>query len=891
MWLKERALEATNSDKQIEGASYMTTREKKGVQTASTVEAIRMASASILGTTTSRGYPLGSATGSGSMMEENSETVAMNITPLIFSLRDALVASENLNLLSLEWDLESAPSPEVLPETLIIAGGISGNVAAHICALSWEKGVIDPFKMDSYIGGLAKKISDIEKAVIGNEMDYETEGLRVLKRFSNRFNSVTFVEMLDRQFQETWDTQKLKTENVDIETILRFKYRDDFSSNPPGPRIQKRTSVEFKLPSSDEGSKLEHFKHRLVSPQGLDAITSRIPDMGRAILTELNEYAYSIEEVDIARATIAAFTAFLGKDEIRVGEVGNLVASTPQFVEMMNAVTLTFGDILEAHANSGAKMTLDSHQETITSSINSKTSEMEPLQVGYAKALLEHMMSSIRREFPITGEIRAWQLKASLSYFTAFTKRVLGYITHDLGQFLLITGVKKVLRGTLQTFREESEAEGMDPTEQSLFHKFFTELYSLLTAIIDRKSFGVSEESSIESLVESITQDISDEFKKIDLWDLIGFTDLAEIARIELENYQPNADTGVTKESLVELLERFDTFVSETLPDVGDTLISKNVFSEAIDCSVSGSPDLPAFYRTLIDQETEKPDVWTNEANLWIEELSGNIEASMSLSAQLLEFLKLAYNRLGEGATPESVLGRIRAATERHEVKYKSKVSEWDEICKQIYEENTPVRENNAKRQALIEAAIRSFESDTKSYEETLAAYRQLLAEYEAQLEPTDLPKPIEPVHPESLESRKKKIDTDVPEMTEKPHPAKPEPSQEMFTYTALRDLLDNKLNKMKRSQQRMEKVFTLKLRALKSEGTSIAEDISIGVSTEFLEYLMSASIRKLGRLLPRAQRAYLRDPDDSSLVYLVTFEFLEEDLLVSIGSNFLRRE
>ncbi|MDF1540525.1 MAG: hypothetical protein P1Q69_16635 [Candidatus Thorarchaeota archaeon] len=865
----------------------MSQGEKRKIQTPSTVEAIRMASASILGTTTSRGYPLGSATGSGSMMEENSETVAMNITPLIFSLRDALVSSENLNLLSLEWDLESAPGSEVLPETLIIAGGISGDVASHICALSWEKGVIDPFKMDNYIGGLAKKISYIEKAIIGNDLDYETDGIRVLKGFSDRFNSVTFVEMLDRQFQETWDTQKIKAENVDIETILRFKYRDDFSSNPPGPKIQKRTSVEFKLPSSDEVNKLEHFKHRLVSPQGLDAITSRIPDMGRAILTELNEYAYSIEEVDIARATIAAFTEYLGKDEIRVGEVGHLVTLAPIFVEMMNTVTLVFGDILEAHANSGAKMTLDAHQETLSSDITSKTSDMEPLQIGYAKALLEHMMSSIRREFPITGEVRAWELKASLSYFIAFTKRVLGYITHDLGQFLLITGVKKVLRGTLQTFKEESEAEGMNPTEQSLFHKFFAELYSLLTAIIDRKSFGVYEESSIESLVEGITQDISDEFKKIDLWDLIDFADLAEMARIELENYQPHADTTVTKETLVELLERFDTFVGETLPDVGETLISKNVFRKAI---ASGTPDLPTFYRNLVSEEVEKPDEWKTEANFWIEQLSSKMNESMPLSAQLLEFLKLAYDNLGEGATPESVLERIRVATERFETEYKSKVSEWDEVCRQIDEENIPILENNAKRQESIEAAIRNFESENKSYELTLAAYLQLLSEYESQLTPGELPKPTEPVPPESLESRKRKIDTDLPEMIEKPHPPKPEPSQEMFTYTALRDVLDNKLGNMKRSQQRMEQVFTLKLRALKSEGARIAEDISIGVTTEFLEYLMSASIRKLGRLLPRAKRAYLRDPDDSSLVYLIAFEFLEEDLLVSIGSNFLRR-
>jgi len=47
----------------------------------STVEAIRMASASVIGTTTNLGYPLGSAVGAGSMMEENSDTGVLSCCP------------------------------------------------------------------------------------------------------------------------------------------------------------------------------------------------------------------------------------------------------------------------------------------------------------------------------------------------------------------------------------------------------------------------------------------------------------------------------------------------------------------------------------------------------------------------------------------------------------------------------------------------------------------------------------------------------------------------------------------------------------------------------------------------------------------------------------------
>ena len=121
--------------------------------------------------------------------------------------------------------------------------------------------------------------------------------------------------------------------------------------------------------------------------------------------------------------------------------------------------------------------------------------------------------------------------------------------------------------------------------------------------------------------------------------------------------------------------------------------------------------------------------------------------------------------------------------------------------------------------------------------------------------------------------------------------PPKPEPSLRILTYQILRDLLDRNFEKLKRGQERMEQVFTLRLRALKTEGAGIASDMTMGISSEFLEYLMGSAIRKLGHLLPRAKRAYLRDPEDKNLVFLVTYEFQRNTLTVSIGNNLLRRD
>jgi hypothetical protein len=875
----------------MEGNSNMSSK-KHGVQTPSTVEAIRMASASILGTTTSKGYPLGSATGSGSMMEENSESVALSVTPLIFSLRDDILISEGLDMLSLEWDLERPQSQEVLPEHLIIAGGKSGAVASHVCALSWEAGVIDPFRMDTYIGAISKKISDVEKAVLGNSLDYETDGLAVLKRYSDRLNNVTFVEMLDRQFQETWESQKLKLESVDIETVLTYAIRDDYSSNPPGPMIQRRVSSEYRLPVGAEEQLLVHLKNRLVSPKGLETITLRIPDVGREILSELNAYAYSIEEVDIARGTITALSSYLGKNEVRPSELDSLSSQTNQFTDSLSEVSTRLSDILEKHATSGLRLTIQGHHDILSKLVNDGMSSLNALQTCYAQTLLEGMMGSIHREFSDSDEIRAWELKGIFTYFATFTKRVLNYIGREFQEFLLINSVQRVMKETLQEFRDEGEKQSKDKAELLLFHKFFAELYSLLNAIIDRKSFEGSEHRHIEPLVEDITQEISDEFRKIDVWDLVDFTDLAEIARTEIQSRDVAEGSSISNESLITLLTEFETFVSETLPDVGDTFLSRKMLATVIDQIPSDGTSLASTLKQIVEGETEKPEEWKREASLWISRLADLVGESVPLSKQLFTFMKLCYEELGEGATPEAVLQRTQESAEELESSYQQALSDWESTCSRIESENKPIRESNAKREALLNEAVRRYEADLNDYQLRLEAHKAQVAaqQLEAPIADSSLSLPVPPTMPESLEARKSRIDRDYPLMTEMPLPAKPEPSGAMLTYAELRDVLVTNLEKMKRSQERMEQVFTLRLRALKSEGTKIAEEISIGIGEEFLEYLMNARIRKLGQLLPRAKRAYLRNPADPSVVYLVNYEFNGENMIVSIGSNLLRR-
>ena len=86
-----------------------------------------------------------------------------------------------------------------------------------------------------------------------------------------------------------------------------------------------------------------------------------------------------------------------------------------------------------------------------------------------------------------------------------------------------------------------------------------------------------------------------------------------------------------------------------------------------------------------------------------------------------------------------------------------------------------------------------------------------------------------------------------------------------------------------------MEEIFARRVLRLQAEGIGAASMIGIDIGDEFVEHLMSSTVRGLGHLLPRISRVYLRDSKEDGLLYLVTYERNGNDLTVSVGSTFLR--
>lgn len=872
------------------------------VQAPSTVEAIRMASASVLGSTTGLGYPIGSAIGIGSMLEQHSDTVSMNTTPLIFHIRDTIRSSEGLELLAIEWNLERTPGPGVLPEQLIIAGGAEGGIGSHVCILCWEKGVVDPFKIDRYVKALSKKIGDIEQVVINNDMNYELEGLSVIQRFADRLNSVLFVDMIDRRFQASWDSFQMKKENVDIDVIAKMSVYDDFTALPPGMKVANKKSLDFKLPTST-GDLVEHFRHRVLTPSAIELLTKTVPETGRDILSELNTYAYTMEEADIVEGVIEILIEFLQRKTITLVDFDSMRSKIDDFVENLTETVNALEHLVEAHISSGKTLDVNAHKEALLRDIESNIDKFEGIGLQLGRELIKKFMLSIEREWMTNEEIKAWQLKGSLSYAVAYADRVAQYFSKELNQYLVVSAAREAFFTALREFRSEAITEEMDSTDMMLFEKFYAEIQSHLNATFSKRSYKGIQYSDYTELMDAITREMIDEFKNIDVWNLIGFSDVAEIARSEIKkkysDSQLDGSLTIEGQAIMDILTAFEIVVADIIPDVADTILSKPLIRKMIDQLQVEGGSLSDVLAATIEGVSEKSDEWKKEAITWIQGFTESVNNVKSEAESFLALPQFVHELLGQAITASSIADRIKNEADEREAIYQAQINEWESDCGRIESENEGIRQRNQNRENLIAQATSAFESETSAYERSLRKYQEELELYKRKTEDAKtsesgyageiLPPPPEPARPLSLEQRIEPIKQRYPIENEKSLPLRTQPEPSLHYYIELRDLIYDKLTEMKEREASMEDIFARRVLRLQAEGLSAISAIDMDIENGFLEYLMSSRIRSLGRLLPRISRVYLRDSKLSDLLYLVNYEHYDGTMSVSIGSTFLR--
>jgi CRISPR/Cas system CMR subunit Cmr6 (Cas7 group RAMP superfamily) len=124
--------------------------------------------------------------------------------------------------------------------------------------------------------------------------------------------------------------------------------------------------------------------------------------------------------------------------------------------------------VIEKHVGSGLTLSLSEHKSNLNSEIESDETRFDGFKVELAKDLVNHMMESVKREFPIDNKLRAWQLKSTMRYFVAYAKKVSQYFVLDLQQYLIVGTTRKAIFDTMQSFRDELSNQEMGPTETKL---------------------------------------------------------------------------------------------------------------------------------------------------------------------------------------------------------------------------------------------------------------------------------------------------------------------------------------------------------------------------------------------------------------------------------------
>ncbi len=877
-------------------------KKRTDVLAPSTVEAIRMASASVLGSTTGLGRSIGSAIGTGSMLEQHSDTVSMNIAPLIFHIRDTIQSSEGLELLAIEWNLDRTPGPGVLPEQLIIAGGSEGGVGSHVCILGWEKGVVDPFRIDSYVKTLSKKLGDIERIVINNDMNYDLEGLSVIQKFADRFNSVLFVDMIDRRFQGSWDSFQVKRENVDVDAIAKMSVYDDFTILPPSMKVAQRKSLDFRL-SKSSGDLVEHFKHRVLTPSAIDMLTKTIPETGREILNELNTYAYAMEESDVIEGVLSTLTSFLQRDTVTLSDFNALKSKINDFVKMFGETVDALEYLVESHTSSGKSLDIAGHKNALLDSIDRNLDRFEGIRHQLGVELITKFMLSLERESLGFDEIKAWQLKSTLSYAVAYAKRVAQYFSGELNQYLVVSAAREAFFSALREFRSEAVIDDMDSTDLMLFEKFYAEVQSQLNATFSKRLYKGVQYSDYTELMDAITREMIQAFKHIDVWNLIGFSDIAEIARSEIKKKYSSSQTEDSLsdegQAILSILTEFESTVSDLIPDVADTILSKPLIRRMIDQVKTENRSLDDVLTEAMQSVGEKSDEWKTEALSWVHGFKESVDSTKSDAESLLTLLQFVHELLGKAITTSSVADRIKQEADRREAIFQEQFNAWENEHKEIEKKNEETRQYNQQCETLISEATRAFENEMNGYEQALREYQDKLERYEQKVNEAkasetgytgDLPPPpLQPEQPAPLEPRLESIKRNHPLKEEDEFPPEPKPEPTLRHYVELRDLIYDKFTEMKERESSMEDTFARRILRLQSEGLSAIDKIHINIGNGFLEYLMDSRIRSLGRLLPRISRVILRDPKDQNLLYLVTYEHYNDSLTVTIGSTFLR--
>ncbi len=872
-------------------------RVSRKISSPSTVEEIRRASAAILGYTTRNGASIGGARGVGRELSNRANDVVMSISSIFNMIYDSLLKSAQYELESIEWKIMSESSHSIIPETLLLTRGSSVESSGFLTVLEWERGIVDPRKLILDGDAITRKMNDIDIASEVSGLSDEQKQ-SVLSTFADRFATIIYSNVMDREYQEDYDSKKLRISDVDVDLEIRGTYLEDYSFRPAASILEKIDQIKLIDPFNVPSKSLQHLRTRLFGLGAIQNLAIYVPSAGREILDFINKYSYTQEEIDVIKIAIEGFMRYIDFSNLNLRNINTYVNAANEFAKELKMAIESFKDLAEEHLRSGFEGGPDEHITKLQNEIKSRGSEFDGVKRGIALLLAQTFIKSYK-VLDESNKFKAWQLKGTLIYLTSYAQKVASYFPFEIKRFLIMSMTKSIIDNIVNEIVIESDdtSSVSDIISERLKNYFDENIFSELGRV---DYYGNFDRDPVEISLEILSR-VFDKLNKLKIDDLITLEEFVDISLEKIENDKSIVDRPGVSESDIEdakrLLNEIKSRLGGISPYLLDLLSSRETISKLLDLNMNiGNSSEFASAMSIVSQdfdisESESHDIQNLLSMFGKMNIDGDI---VQILNEWISFVKKSSEQI---ITLEETVSPIVEKAKLLRTTYDKMIKSWEEEVQKVQEENERRRWTREKEiQQIYENAMKKAMEEKKKLSVELQQAKDL---YQAQVraaleigeEPPPQPKFPDPssIHIPTLDEIR--LSYVIPDnLKDLPLPPEPRPPERLFTFEIIADVIGSLYNEISSERVKIQRKIEENIKALKDKTLPILSELGLTSKDDMIESIIEHGAKALGNLYVQCSIVRLRDKNDQSLKYIIEYEFKDGIMIMRAGNNYFRR-
>ncbi len=872
-------------------------RVSRKISSPSTVEEIRRASAAILGYTTRNGASIGGARGAGRELSNRANDVVMSISSIFNMIYDSLLKSAQYELESIEWKIMSESSHSIIPETLLLTRGSSVESSGFLTVLEWERGIVDPRKLILDGDAITRKMNDIDIASEVSGLSDEQKQ-SVLSTFADRFATIIYSNVMDREYQEDYDSKKLRISDVDVDLEVRGTYLEDYSFRPAASILEKIDQIKLIDPFNVPSKTLQHLRTRLFGLGAIQNLAIYVPSAGREILDFINKYSYTQEEIDVIKIAIEGFMRYIDFSNLNLKNINTYVNAANEFAEELKMAIESFKDLAEEHLRSGFEGSPDEHITKLQNEIKSRGSEFDGVKRGIALLLAQTFIKSYK-VLDESNKFKAWQLKGTLIYLTSYAQKVASYFPFEIKRFLIMSMTKSIIDNIVNEIVIESDdtSSVSDIISERLKNYFDENIFSELGRV---DYYGNFDKDPVEISLEILSR-VFDKLNKLKIDDLITLEEFVDISLEKIENDKSIVDRPGVSASDIEdakrLLNEIKSRLGGISPYLLDLLSSRETISKLLDLNMNiGNSSEFASAMSIVSQdfdisESESHDIQNLLSIFGKMNIDGDI---VQILNEWISFVKKSSEQI---ITLEETVSPIVEKAKLLRTTYDKMIKSWEEEVQKVQEENERRRWTREKEiQQIYENAMKKAMEEKKKLSVELQQAKDLYqAQVRAALEIGEEPPP-QPEFPDPSSIHIPTLDEIrlsyvIPDnLKDLPLPPEPRPPERLFTFEIIADVIGSLYNEISSERVKIQRKIEENIKALKDKTLPILSELGLTSKDDMIESIIEHGAKALGNLYVQCSIVRLRDKNDQSLKYIIEYEFKDGIMIMRAGNNYFRR-